>query len=58
MKREDIAVLSWPIVTLDFEASSLTDRSYPIEVGVSRWSRPDMPIMWWSTIILPHPDWM
>lgn len=58
MKREDITVLPWPIVTLDFEASSLTDRSYPIEVGVSRWSGPDMPIMWWSTIILPHPDWM
>ena len=47
----------WPLVTLDFEASSLSDRSYPIEVGVARWSAPDAPIMTWSSIIRPSPEW-
>ena len=49
--------IAWPLVTLDFEASSLSDRSYPIEVGVARWSSPERPIMTWSTIIRPSPEW-
>lgn len=57
VKKHPRSVIRWPIVTLDFEASSLSDRSYPIEVGVARWSAPDAPIMTWSSLIRPHPDW-
>jgi len=56
MKASPISI-RWPLVTLDFEASSLSDRSYPIEVGVARWSGPDAPIMTWSSLIRPDPDW-
>lgn len=52
------AVMHWPLVTLDFEASSLTDRSYPIEVGVARWSDPGRRIMTWSTLIRPTRQWI
>lgn len=49
--------LPWPIVTIDFEASSLDDGTYPIEVGVCRWTSPDASIEGWSTLIEPIPAW-
>ncbi|MFG1243882.1 hypothetical protein V5F31_16020 [Xanthobacter sp. V7C-4] len=49
--------LSWPVRTIDFEASSLEDGSYPIEVGVAVWPREDDPITVWSTLIRPTDDW-
>lgn len=55
--KDSRSTVRWPVVTLDFEASSLSDRSYPIEVGVARWSAPDAPIMTWSSLIRPSPDW-
>lgn len=52
-----IARIPWPVVTIDFEASSLAKDSYPIEVGVARWERADRPIGTWSTLIRPPEDW-
>lgn len=57
MTKDPRTAIRWPIVTLDFEASSLSDRSYPIEVGIARWSAPDAPIMTWASLIRPAPDW-
>ena len=50
--------LFWPIAVLDFEASSLDDDSYPIELGLALWPAPDEPILGWSTLIRPVGDWM
>jgi hypothetical protein len=52
-----ISSLPWPLITLDFEASALDPRSYPIEVGICRWSTPDGPLEVWSTLIDPHSAW-
>lgn len=49
--------LSWPVRIIDFEASSLEEGSYPIEVGVAVWPRKDAPITVWSTLIRPIDDW-
>lgn len=49
--------LPWPIHTLDFEASSLDDGTYPIEIGVARWCSPDHPIEGWSALIRTPRDW-
>lgn len=51
------AALPWPLVTIDFEASSLDEGTYPIEVGVCRWSSPEASIEGWSTLIAPIPQW-
>lgn len=51
------SLLQWPVVAIDFEASSLDPDSYPIEVGVARWRRPDEPIETWSTLIRPPEAW-
>lgn len=40
---------------LDFEASSLSDESWPIEIGLS-WLA-DGEVQTWSTLIRPKPDW-
>lgn len=40
---------------LDFEASSLSDISWPIEVGLS-WIENDR-LQTWSSLIQPHPKW-
>lgn len=50
--------IKWPIVSLDFEASSLCEASYPIEVGLAIWTAPDAPIRSWSTLIAPTPYWI
>ncbi|MDY6947270.1 MAG: hypothetical protein SXG53_16285 [Pseudomonadota bacterium] len=54
---EDPTPIGWPIQTIDFEASSLDDGTYPIEVGVARWTSPDRPIESWSSLISPPSDW-
>ncbi|AFO92729.1 hypothetical protein D1822_15125 [Phaeobacter inhibens] len=41
--------------TLDFEASSLSEASWPIEIGVS-WLK-DGELQTWSSLIQPAPDW-
>lgn len=38
--RGDNVSLPWPIHTIDFEASSLDDGTYPIEVGMHAGLRP------------------
>jgi DNA polymerase III subunit epsilon len=40
---------------LDFEASSLSSSSWPIEVGIS-WIELDR-VQTWSSLIQPHPNW-
>lgn len=40
---------------LDFEASSLSAHSWPIEVGIS-WIE-EKQVKTWSSLIRPHPDW-
>lgn len=54
---EDPRPLLWPLYTIDFEASSLDDGTYPIEVGIARWLSPDSPIEGWSTLICPTANW-
>ena len=49
--------LPWPLAVIDFEASSLDDDSYPMEVGLALWPGPDEPILGWSTLIRPAGDW-
>lgn len=52
-----MATMPWPIVVIDFEASSLGEDSYPIEVGIARWREPDAPIEIWSSLIRPMKEW-
>lgn len=52
-----IASMPWPIFTIDFDASSLDDGTYPIEVGVCRWDFPAKPIKGWSMLIKPISAW-
>ena len=49
--------LPWPLITIDFEASSLDEGTYPIEVGVCRWTAADQPIEGWSALLVPIPAW-
>jgi hypothetical protein len=50
--------LSWPIRTIDFEASSLHKLSYPIEIAISQWNGPDDPTgVTWHTLIGETADW-
>ncbi len=44
-------------MVIDFEASSLDQDSYPIEVGIACWPAPDEPVLGWSTLIRPAEDW-
>ena len=53
-----ITSLPWPLVTIDFEASSLDPAGYPIEVGLAVWPRPDEPIKGWSALICPTTAWL
>ncbi|WP_127088295.1 hypothetical protein [Aquabacter cavernae] len=53
---ESIARL-WPLRTLDFEASSLEDGGYPIEVGIAVWPSHGEPISSWSALIRPLKEW-
>ena len=49
--------LSWPLAVIDFEASSLDQDGYPIEVGLALWPAPDQPVLGWSALIRPAGDW-
>lgn len=49
--------LQWPITIIDFEASSLEDGSYPIEVAVGSWNAAREPIRLWSSLIRPVWTW-
>ena len=51
-------LLPWPVAVIDFEASSLDQDSYPIEVGLTLWPAPDEPILGWSTLIRTAGDWV
>lgn len=51
------SLIQWPIVALDFEASSLREDSFPIEVGIARWRAPDAAIETWSTLIRQTNEW-
>lgn len=51
------ALLPWPLVVIDFEASSLDLDSYPIEVGIACWPAPDEPVFGWSALIRPAGVW-
>lgn len=57
-RQETEARLPWPLIALDFEASALGQRSYPIEVGIARWDAPEEPIRLWSTLIRPTQTWI
>ena len=50
--------LPWPLIVIDFEASALGMRSYPIEVGLARWQSIDAPLEVWSTLIRPTDGWL
>ena len=47
----------WPLITLDFEASSLGSGSYPIKVGIAIWRSPVAPVEIWSALIGPTARW-
>ena len=49
--------MNFPLIVLDFEASSLSDISYPIEVGVALALKVDGPLRVWSSLIQPGRDW-
>ena len=49
--------LPWPLLVMDFEASSLDQDGYPIEVGLAFWPGPDHAILGWSTLIQPAGVW-
>ncbi|HQS07647.1 MAG: hypothetical protein B7Y12_04200 [Rhizobiales bacterium 24-66-13] len=55
--REAARLQIWPLRIIDFEASSLEDGGYPIEVGLAVWPAPDEPIQVWSALIRPTQDW-
>jgi hypothetical protein len=50
--------MKFPLVLIDFEASSLSTESYPIEVGVAIATGPDEPIETWSSLIKPDKAWL
>lgn len=47
----------FPLVVIDFEATALTLKSYPIEVGIARIEDEELPIVSWSALIAPAPTW-
>lgn len=49
--------LGYPLAFLDFEASSLEEDSFPIEVGIAVARDPASPPSSWSTLILPTSAW-
>lgn len=50
-------MITFPIAVIDFEATSLTLESYPIEVGVARVASTTSTINTWSKLIAPDPAW-
>ncbi|HQS49032.1 MAG: hypothetical protein B7Y12_03285 [Rhizobiales bacterium 24-66-13] len=56
-KEQQLPTIPWPLRIIDFEASSLEDGGYPIEVGVAVWPALEEPIQVWSALIRPTQDW-
>lgn len=50
--------MKFPLAVIDFEASSLSLESYPIEVGVAIALDAQGPIDVWSTLICPSAEWL
>lgn len=50
--------MRFPLAVIDFEASSLSMESYPIEAGLALAKGSDAPIEVWSTLIRPDADWI
>jgi hypothetical protein len=50
--------MRFPLVLIDFEASSLSTESFPIEVGVAIATQPDAQIDIWSSLIKPDKAWL
>lgn len=49
---------AWPIFVLDFEASGLGARTYPIEVGVAFAAGAASELEVWSTLVRPTDMWL
>lgn len=47
----------YPLVAIDFEATSLDGNSVPIEVGVAIAATESAPVVVWATLIRPPADW-
>ncbi len=52
-----IEAVPCPLAVIDYEASSLEDDSYPIEVGIAVWLDVAHPIVVWSSLIRPEREW-
>lgn len=50
--------MRFPLAVIDFEASSLSMESYPIEVGLAVARGSNGPIKVWSKLIRPTADWI
>src|SRR5690606_14325460 len=50
--------MKFPLIILDFEASSLNMESYPIEVGLAVATNLNAPIGSWSSLIRPDAAWL
>ena len=50
--------MKFPLIVIDFEASSLNSESYPIEVGVAVARSAAGPIEAWSSLIQPSSAWI
>lgn len=51
-------MLHYPLAVLDFEASSLLDGGYPIEVGVAVAADERGEVQTWSSLIKPSHEWL
>jgi hypothetical protein len=51
------SLFGFPLIVIDFEATALTNQSYPIEVGIAIAERSRGPMQTWSLLIKPAPAW-
>lgn len=47
----------YPLAVIGFEISALTLESFPIEVGIAQVADVDCPVVSWSSLIAPAPEW-
>jgi hypothetical protein len=50
--------MKFPLIIIDFEASSLNMESYPIEVGLAVAKDLSGSVGVWSSLIIPDPEWV
>jgi hypothetical protein len=50
--------MKFPLIIIDFEASSLNMESYPIEVGMAVAMNLSGSVGVWSSLIIPDPEWV